>query len=117
MIEGFELETSPLNDDEKKLVPIIINGLSKCNDENKALHGKVICEKVTLKYGIKLTEPRLRKITNFIRSEGILPIIATHKGYYTSTDKETIRKQIQSLEQRRDAINVAIQGLQKFMQP
>jgi hypothetical protein len=115
MVEGFELETAPLTDDEKKLVPIIINGLAKCDEESKALHGKVICEKVTLKYGIKLTEPRLRKITNFIRSEGIIPIIATSKGYYTSKDKDVILKQIASLEQRRDAIDVAIKGLQKFL--
>lgn len=116
MIDGFELETAPLTDDEKKLVPIIIAGLNKMDDVSKALHGKEICKGINVKYGANLTEPRLRKITNFIRSEGILPVIATSKGYYISRDKDVIRKQVDSLDQRIAAIEVARNGLKKFLE-
>ena len=114
MVTGFELETAPLSDDEKKLVPIIIDGLLAHQGADKAIHGAAICKAVTAKYG-KLTEPRLRKITNFLRSAKIIPVIATSKGYYVSYNAEVIKKQIESLEQRRDAINTAIDGLIKWL--
>lgn len=114
MIEGFEKETSPLNDEEKKLIPILIKGLANKDSKDKAMIGKEICRIITLKYS-KLTEPRLRKITNFLRSEKILPVIATSNGYYVSYDKKEIKKQINSLEQRIEAMQTAVNGLKKWL--
>lgn len=114
MITGFDLHTAPLSDEEKALVPVIIGGLSKRNHKSKAIHGASICRQVSAKY-TKLTEPRLRKITNFLRSAKILPVIATSKGYYVSYDKVEIEKQIVSLTERRDAIQSAIDGLKKWL--
>jgi len=114
MINGFELETAPLNDDEKALVPVIIKGLYERKDSSLAIKGALICKRVSANYS-KLTEPRLRKITNFLRSEKILPVIATSKGYYISYDKEEIQKQIDSLTQRKEAIENAINGLKKWL--
>jgi DNA-binding PadR family transcriptional regulator len=113
-IIGFEIETCPLTDEEKKLVPIIIKGLANKDCKEKAMYGSEICKIVSEKYH-KLSEPRLRKITNFLRAEGILPVIATSKGYYVSYDKEEIQKQIDSLEQRIEAMNVAKEGLKKWL--
>jgi DNA-directed RNA polymerase specialized sigma54-like protein len=114
MITGFTEQTSFLTDEEKKLVPIIIKGLANKTSKDKAMYGAEICRIVSKKY-TKLTEPRLRKITNFLRSEKILPVIATSKGYYISYDKEEIQKQIDSLTQRIDAIENAINGLKKWL--
>jgi hypothetical protein len=114
MIEGFELETAPLTDEEKALVPIIIKGLSKKTGKANAIHGKEICKMVSEKY-TPLSEPRLRKITNFLRAAKILPVMATSKGYYVSWDKDEISKQVLSLEQRRDAIQKAIDGLKLWI--
>jgi hypothetical protein len=114
MITGFDLETAPLTEEEKALVPVIIKGLYTKTDATKAVHGAKICEAITRKYG-KLTEPRLRKITNFLRSAKILPVIATSKGYYISYDKNEIEKQIKSLEQRVAGIQTAIDGLKKWV--
>lgn len=114
MINGFELETAPLSDEEKKLVPIIIKGLVTKTTIEQSILGKNICKAITKNYS-KLTEPRLRKITNFLRSAKILPVIATSKGYYISYNKDEINKQIESLEQRRDAIQTAIDGLKKWI--
>jgi hypothetical protein len=115
MVTGFDLHTAPLTDYEKKLVPIIIKGLYTKRSPNDAVHGAYICERVTALSGTKLTEPRLRKITNFLRSAKILPVMATSKGYYISFNKDEIAKQILSLEQRRDAIQSAIDGLKLWI--
>lgn len=115
MIEGFERETAPLTDDEMRLLPIIIAGLKTKVGKDMAIHGATICEKVSEKFG-KLTEPRLRKIVNHIRTNGMLPVIATSKGYYISHDRDEINAQIQSLEQRRESINQAIQGLARWIE-
>lgn len=113
MITNFENITSHLSDEEKELIPIIIQGLSG-KTKDTAIKGAEICKRLNGR-GYKITEARLRKITNFIRSESILPIIATSKGYYCSYDKEEIKKQIQSLTERADAIIVSANGLKNFI--
>jgi len=114
MVTGFDLETAPLTDEEKMLVPVIIAGLESKTDAGKAVKGAYICKIVTQKYG-KLTEPRLRKITNFLRVAKILPVIATSNGYYVSWDKEVIAKQVESLEQRASGIQAAADGLKLWL--
>ena len=52
---------------------------------------------------------------NDYSAEGILPVIATSRGYYISYDKGEIQAQIDSLESRKDAIEVAIKGLKGIM--
>lgn len=113
MITNFENITSQLTEDEKELVHIIIQGLSG-RTKDTPIKGAEICKKLNNK-GYKITEARLRKITNFIRSESILPIIATSNGYYCSYDKDEIKKQIQSLIERADAIMLSANGLKKFI--
>ena len=115
MITGFDLHTAPLTDDEKTLVPIIIKGLYTKRSPDNAVFGAYICDRVTKLTGIRLTEPRLRKIINFLRSSKILPVMATSRGYYVSDNKDEIAKQITSLEQRRDAIQSAIDGLKLWL--
>lgn len=116
MITNFENETCPLSEDEKQFIPLIIQGLSTKSKENP-IKSDVICERLNAKYnyGCKMTGARLRKITNFIRSEGILPIIATSNGYYCSYDKREIEEQIKSLTERAEAILNSAEGLKKFL--
>ncbi len=116
MITNFENETCPLSDDEKQFVPLIIQGLSTKTKENP-IKSDSICEKLNEKYnyGCKMTGARLRKITNFIRSEGILPVIATSNGYYCSYNKKEIEDQINSLYERAEAIRNSADGLKKFL--
>lgn len=115
MIQGFEHRTAPLTDDEKKLLQPIIKGLHNRQRKDHAITGALICKRINHLYNSKLTTPRLRKIINFIRSAGILPVMANSKGYYVSYDQEDIKEQIYSLEQRKQAIDVAIQGLKKHL--
>ena len=119
MIQNFEHITEPLTEEEKKLIPILINGFKTKTKENSITGSEVVDSINRKKESLGLTknfsEPRLRKLTNFIRSAGILPIIATSNGYYVSYDKDEIRLQITSLEERAAAILNSANGLKKYL--
>lgn len=115
MITNFEGVTQPLSDDERKLVPIIVEGLKKRNKTNP-IKGAQICKRINeANLGVTITEARLRKLTNHIRSEGILPVIATSKGYYSSYIIAEIQEQIDSLMDRALAIQNSAEGLKQFL--
>ena len=118
MITNFEEITKELTEDEKKLVPIIIKGLNTKTKDNP-IKGADIVNAINEnkdRYGIKLfSEPRLRKIINFIRSEGILPVMGTSNGYYCTKDRVELLNQIESLTQRAEAIMTSANGLKKFI--
>ena len=118
MITNFDGVTEPLSDDEKKLIPILIRGF-KLHGKDNPITGAEIVKSLNDKkdiFGIKnFSDSRLRKITNYIRSEGMLPIIATSKGYYVSYDKEEIQNQIKSLQERADAILNSANGLKIYL--
>jgi hypothetical protein len=121
MITNFETITESVTDFEKKLFPIIVDGLSKRTKDNP-IKAPDIVERINVyikdrypKEKYTFTESRLRKICNMIRSNGVLPLIATPKGYYVSSDEIEIRKQIKSLEDRAYAILNSAKGLKNFI--
>lgn len=64
---------------------------------------------------IKFTDVRMRKCVNYIRSNAMIPLIATHHGYYVTTDKKEIQAQTESLLHRAQSIINSAKGLQKFL--
>lgn len=54
----------------------------------------------------------IRKVINLARSEG-QPICSSNRGYYYSTNKEDVKRTINSLENRIVAMNKAVAGLCK----
>jgi hypothetical protein len=115
MIKNFEKITSELTDKEKELVHPIIEGFKRYTKENPIKAQDVVLRFNSYRNSRDLTEPRLRKIVNFIRTNGMLPLIATSNGYYVSTDPQEIQDQIKSLIQRSNAILNCANGLQKFL--
>ena len=113
MITNFETITEELTDEEKKIIPLLIKGFPKYTKDNPIKAPEVI--RRFNEKGYKLQEPRLRKMVNFIRSKGILPLMGTSKGYYVSYDKNEINLQIKSLRERADSIYNSAQGLNKFL--
>lgn len=117
MVKNFETETQELSKDELLLVQPLIAGL-----ENKTkltpIKGKDIIQKMNVfckeKGLIKLNDVRLRKLINHIRSNSLLPVMASSKGYYVSYDKEDILIQAESLNQRANSIINCANGLKKF---
>lgn len=110
MITNFETITRELNATEAAFVPIIIAGMKAHVGKDNAITGAEICRKVE-----GLTEPRLRKLVNYIRQKGFLPIIATSNGYFMAASQKDIIDQIKSLQDRIDAIEAAKNGLRKFV--
>jgi hypothetical protein len=125
MIEGFSEITAELTAEEKELIPILVKGFNAHKGKENAIKGPVIVSKINwyifnndataVHLPPKITEARLRKLANFIRRHGIIPLIATSNGYYVSNDREEILNQMKSLQQRAEAILAAKNGLEKFI--
>lgn len=117
MVTNFENITYDLTKQELDLVPIIVSGMQRYMGNEHAIKGPKIVEGLKISNPkSKCTEARLRKIVNYIRAKGIAPIMATSKGYYWSTNKDEIKKQIQSLNERANGILAAANGLKSFLE-
>jgi hypothetical protein len=117
----FNEFTHDLTPDELELVPLVINGFKKYTKENPIKTDKVINNfndflSKNTKYKIrKISGVRLRKLINYIRTNGMLPIIGSSVGYYTSYDSDIIQEQITSLQERANSILGCSNGLSKFL--
>jgi hypothetical protein len=119
MITNFEEITSELNERELKLIPLLISGF-KSHGVDDPIKAPEIVKKMNEylsanNFGLKMTEPRLRKCCNHIRANGMIPLIATSQGYYVSKDPEIIQSQINSLIERANSIMNCAEGLKRFL--
>jgi hypothetical protein len=119
MITNFEEYTQELSAEELDILPLVINGFRHYKKTNP-IKAPLIVERMnqflTEKgYKIRLTQPRLRKIVNYIRSNSLIPLIATSQGYFTTDCKQTILEQIKSLQERANSIERSAQGLKEFL--
>lgn len=104
MIKGFEEQTQPLTEyEEKILTPVVARGLERKIGSDSAVTNSYIVDRLRPRY--KVDGPRLRKVINHIRVNGIVPgLIATKTGYYVATTAEEIDSYAESLKGREDAI-------------
>lgn len=114
MIQGFAQHTEPLNEYERDtLLPVICRGLSNKVGEARAITNTAIT-KAMRGAGYQLTEARLRKIINHIRTTGMVKwLIATSKGYYIATSRQEMEDYIGSLRGREDAIRAVRESMEK----
>ena len=113
MITNFEKITEELSDVEKGLINPLIKGFYSHTESNPITATNIVAR---LKQGgYSITQPRLRKLVNLLRSELYLPIIATSKGYFVSKNREVIESQIRSLNERANAILQSANGLQSYL--
>ena len=99
------------------ILPMIMKALREKSSISNPLHGARIVEWLNWKreaIGFKspMTESRLRKCINFIRTNGLLPVIADDGGYYITNEPAVIRDMAQSLRRRTAAILAAAGGLE-----
>ena len=114
MINNFEDITKELSGDEKRVLPIIVNGLKNCIGKQKSYSNKKIKGALLEKYNIKLSGPRLRKIIQYIRVKDLVPcLIATSRGYYVSDDMNEVREYCESLQQRINSIKQTKTSIEK----
>ncbi len=104
MITGFENITIDLTEDEKKLVPLFVNGFASKKGKDHSVTNKEIVAKMKPRFP-QITEVRVRKIINFIRTRNLIPgLVASSNGYYITDDRKEIEKYIQSLDSRLNEI-------------
>lgn len=119
MITNFEEITKDLSDEEKRALPQLILLFEQHSVRNPIKEPQVLIVLNTklelLSIKIKISGPRLRKLCNLIRSNSIIPLIATSKGYYVSYSKKEIQRQIISLVERAEAILSSAEGLEIFL--
>lgn len=118
-ITNFEQYTYELTQDEIEILPLVIHGF-RAYKKNNPIKAELIVKRMNEYldqhgYKIRLTGPRLRKLVNYIRSNGLIPLIATSHGYFTTDCKQTILEQIRSLQERANSIERCAQGLKKFL--
>ena len=107
MLTNFENYTSELSPEERKVVPILVNGLKKLIGKNNAWSNKRISHTIAERYNIKLSSPRLRKIIQYIRVKDLVPcLIATSSGYYVAATQQEVQDYIKSLEERINSISL-----------
>ncbi|MBC8315241.1 MAG: hypothetical protein H8E51_07035 [Bacteroidetes bacterium] len=117
-VTNFEEVTKELSEDEFSMLPNLIQILQEHADQENAIYSNDLCRKMATRCKVeKFSGPRLRKMVNYLRVNGILPVIATSKGYYLSYNKDIIELQIKSLFERASAIRKSAYGLQKFLDP
>ncbi|MGV8135871.1 MAG: hypothetical protein AB2L20_11710 [Mangrovibacterium sp.] len=116
MLKGFKEETKPLNEYESNvLLPVIIQGLSTKVGKKKAVTNGYICKTLQGK-GYKLSEARVRKLINHIRTSClVIGLIATSDGYYIAESKDEIKDYVDSLKGREDAIRSVRISMEKQM--
>lgn len=119
MVKNFEDQTQPLTERELKILPWLIKGLSNRSKSNPIMSGGIVegMNILLLKHGMKasFSDVKLRKMTNHIRRNGLLPLIATSRGYYCSTEPQEVRSQIDSLNERARSLMECAKGMEKFL--
>jgi hypothetical protein len=115
MLINFEEITTDLTPEELEWLELMVIGLRKYTAQNPIKAPDIVAGWNSKPGRLKMTEVKLRKFCNHIRANGILPLIATSKGYFVSWDKEDIRNQVTSLEQRSRSIQSSADGLKRFL--
>lgn len=102
------------------LLPMLMKVLKKRTNDHKHLTCERICAWFNLKkdeIGFKQTfnNQRLMKLTNYIRTQGLAPLISGSDGYYITSDKRIIKEMIISFKQRVESQLAAIKGLEDML--
>jgi len=115
MIENFENITSELTKDELSILPLLMKGFAAHSITNPIKEKEIVKKINERNLKVKLTSARLRKFVNHIRTNKLLPLIATSKGYYVCYDKKVIESQARSLRQRARSIERCADGMVYFL--
>lgn len=115
MLPGFEDITEPLTDEEAKLLPYFIKGLSNRVGSANAISNSQIRQGLREKKDIIISDARVRKIIAYICNNEIIEgLIATSKGYYVSRNINEVAEYEKSLLGREQAISLRRQIVSKY---
>lgn len=122
MVTNFEEITRDLNERDMLFEPFVCAVIRGCVEERNAKKGSEIVSmvnyKVATEYDPKeatFNEVRLRKFVNYYRTNGLMPVCSTAKGYFISFENKILQSQIKSLTERANSIMIGAKGLQKWI--
>jgi hypothetical protein len=121
MIKGFEQHTKALTPEQMIIVQWLDDYFAGRTNftppsKNKPVKAPVLCRAIKDIFSLTtFPESTLRSMINHLRQNGSTPILSSGKGYWTSRDKDELRENIESLEQRSRSIQTAADGLKRFL--
>lgn len=114
MIEGFPLETAPLNKYEREtILPRMVSGLRAANcKENRVTSSRIV--RSMKKEGYTIAPARVRKIIHHIRVNDLVErLVASNQGYWIEHDNSEFEKYILSRKERQKAEGLATAALER----
>jgi len=116
MITNFEEETEPLTPKEIRMAEQFSRSFQKRIGPDQAITNAEIQTRYRALHQITLSGARIRKIINHIRITGMVPgLVASSKGYYMSNSPDELRRYIQSLDERIQAIVAVRHSMKKHL--
>lgn len=117
MLKGFEDYTRKLTASELQTVEYIADILRQHIGKASAIKGAAICSEVSLRFDMKFSEPRLRKVVHHITVQDIVPLLcATSQGYFVASDMKDAAEYLESLKGRVAAITAKQSAIERQMQ-
>lgn len=115
MLKGFEDFTAELSDYEREtLLPLFIQSFTPRVGRSKAVTNKEIVAALKKK-GYKISDARVRKIINHIRTHDLVKgLIATSDGYYVSHDITEVADYCDSLAGRENEIHRVRESMENY---
>src|SRR5688572_13488001 len=106
MLAGFPDHTKRLTEKEiNTLVPEFVRSFQKRIGKSNAVTSTEIIEGFKIRYNIEISDSTVRKIVNHIRNNNLLPgLVANSSGYYITHDPSEIKRYVESLQGRENAI-------------
>lgn len=114
------IHTEKLTTEEKDIVlPVLLKALRKGTEEQPLVSDRIVKwfneNKVQIGMKSAFTASRLRKLTNYCRTNGIVPIIANSKGYYISNKKKDLVELKMSIISRIESLQAVVKGIDDMM--
>jgi len=105
MVNGFEIETSALSENELKIyVPLIVKTL-KLTSDTLPVKNHELRNFLKYQFNVTITESRIRAMIHHIRIKKLVKnVLATSDGYFVSSDATKIMNYVESLKQRENSI-------------
>ena len=105
MITNFESITVELSEIELKMVDVVVSRFKQKPGRENLVTNQQMLTGLNKAFGLNLSEPRIRKIIQFIRINNILPgLIGISRGYYFTESVDEIESWIESMEERERSI-------------
>lgn len=118
-MEKVKAQLKKITAEEKAYIPLIEMVLKNTSRQSAIRSYDLLYMINDLRYKHEIKEPltdvRLRKVINYIRTNAMLPIISTSSGYFLSDDPADFYLMIESLRLRAASINAAANGLSQLL--